>query len=137
MAGDGGRAMTVNACGRAVRPGQREFRRRMIETRHFVPFHRRMTRLAARSRAVRQLCGHLRAEFASMYILVADSAGHIIKSVLHGSNRTLRYGLVAIPTEDRYVGAGQRETRLLVFGQGEHRRTPTCIFQVVAYLAAI
>lgn len=109
----------------------------MIETRQFVPFHRRMTRLAACSRAFHELCLHLRAEFASMYILVADSTGHIVKSELHGSNRTRRYGLVAIPTEDRYVGAGQREPRLLVFGQSEHRRPPPFIFQVVTFLAAI
>ena len=131
------RAMAVNACDRAVRAGQGKFRRRMIETRHFGPFHRGVARLAACDRAVRQLDLHLRLEFAFMYVLVADSAGHVIEVILHRSNRTLWYGLVTVHTGDSNVGAGQRESRLLVFGQGEHRRTPTFIFYVVASLAVI
>jgi hypothetical protein len=131
------RAMAVNACDRAVRAGKREFCRRMIETRHFAPFHRRVARLASCNRAVGQLYLHLRLELAFMYILVADSAGHIIKMILHRSNRTLRYGLVTVHTGDCNVGAVQRESRLLVLGQGEHRRTPTFIFYVVASLAVI
>jgi hypothetical protein len=133
----GGRAMTVNARGRAMRAGQREFRRRMIETRQFAPFHCRVTRLAACDRAVRQLDLHLRLEFAFVYVLVADSAGHIIKMILHRSNRALRYGLVTVHTGDSNVSAGQRETCLLVFGQGEQRRTPTLIFYVVASIALV
>jgi hypothetical protein len=129
--------MTVNASGRAMRADQREFRRRVIETRQFAPFHRCMTRLAACGRAVRQLDLHLRLEFAFMYVLVANSAGHIIKVVLHRNHRTLRYGLVTVHTGDRYVSADERETRFLVFGQGEHRRAPTFIFYVVASLAVI
>src|SRR5882762_9655617 len=131
------RAMTVNASGRAMRAGQREFRRRMIETRQFAPFHRCMTCLTACHRAVRQLDLHLRLEFAFMYVLVADSAGHIIKMVLHRSSRALRHGLVTVHTWDRNVSPGEREMRLLVFGQGEKRRTPTFIFYVVASLAVI
>ncbi len=96
-----------------------------------------MTGLATRDRAVRALGLHLRAEFASMYILVADRTSHIIEFVLHRSYRALRDFLVAVRTGDRYVGAGQRETCLLVFGQGEHRRAPSLIFQIVACLAAI
>jgi len=132
-----GWTMTVNADHPAVRAQQREFRRRMVEVRQFVPLHRCVTRLATRERAVRLLGLHLRAEFATMYILVADRTSHIIKFVLHRSYRALRDFLVAVRTGDRYVGAGQRETCLLVFGQGEHRRAPSLIFQIVACLAAI
>ena len=132
-----GWTMTVNADHPAVRAQQREFRRRMVEVRQFVPLHRCVTRLATRERAVRPLGLHLRAEFATMYILVADRTSHIIKFVLHRSHRALRDFLVAVRTGDRYVGAGQRETCFLVFGQCEHRRTPTLIFQIVACLTAI
>src|SRR5437879_11624559 len=100
-----GWTMTVNADHPAVRTQQREFRRRMVEVRQFVPLHRCVTRLATRERAVRPLGLHLRAEFATMYILVADRTSHVIKFVLHWSHRALRDLLVAVRTVRRYAGA--------------------------------
>ena len=81
----GGRTMTVNACNSAVRACKREFRRRVIEARQFVPLCCGVTGLATCQRAVRPPRLHLRAEFALVHIIVADSAGSIVESILDWS----------------------------------------------------
>ena len=95
-----GWTMTINAGDPAVRARQREFRRRVVEARQFLPLPRCVTRLATRNGAVRQLGLHLRAEFAPMRILVTHRAGPIVESELHWSHRTLRHFLVAVRTGD-------------------------------------
>jgi len=54
-----------------------------------------------------------------MRIVMADGAGPIVEPVLDRRHRTLRHSLVTIRAGNRDVRAGQRETRVFVFGQGK------------------
>jgi len=129
--------MAINACDPAVCARERKFRCRMVEASHFVPLRGCVTCLATGGRTIRPPRLHLRAEFTAMRILMADRASPILEFVLHRSHRTLRRRLMAVRARNRDVGAGQRETRLFVFGQSKYRGTPALIFQVVTCLAAI
>ena len=77
--------MTVNASDPAVRARKREFRRRVVEARQFVPLSGRVTSLAACHRAVRPLHLHLPAEFSLVHIIVANRTGSIVEAILHWS----------------------------------------------------
>src|SRR5260370_28468941 len=92
----GGRTMTVNARDPAVRTREWEFRRRVVEARHFVPLHHCVTGLATCGRAVRPPLLHLRAEFTLVHIIVANPAGPIVESIFHWGRRTFRHWLAAV-----------------------------------------
>lgn len=109
----------------------------MIEASELLPLNCRMAGLASRDSAVSPLCCHLFAELTGVRIVMTGRAGTILKPIFHGSDRAARLLQVALRAGHGDMRAGQRETRLLVFGQGEHRRTPTFIFQVVTFLTAI
>ena len=133
----GGRTMAVNACDPAVRARKGEFRRRVIEARHFVPLHHGVAGLATWHRAVRPPLFHLRAEFALVHIIVANRAGPIVESIFHWGQGTFRHWLVAVRARYRDMRAGQREARLFVLGQRIHCRAKCLVFYVVAIIAAI
>ena len=75
------RPVTVRTHGSPVRAEQREASRRMIESRHLRPSGRAVTGFASRRRAARPSSRHAIPELSTVRILVACSAGPILKPI--------------------------------------------------------
>ncbi len=103
------RHMTFFANNSLMRPLQRELGRRVIKTLQFVPRPVGMACLAPDRLSVIPQSIHSGAKLAVMRILMAGSAGYVLKVVRHWRGRCkLAAQAVAIHTRDRRVRARQR-----------------------------
>ena len=132
------RLVAVDARGSAVRPQEREFRLRVIESREFLPSPGGVAGFAPSLRTVSPDLLHAFFELPLMGIAMTTSTVQIAPMVDNsGLGVELRRFLVAVATGNGDVPSGECEMSLLVFGEGKggrliaiHRMAPVACVEI-------